>query len=83
MKLAIKMSEELVEFGVPGLHFYTLNLETSVLRIIEGMQLFDDWKAQRELPWKPTLNQDKDRSTNEMVRPIFWANRPTSYIKRT
>ena len=79
--LAVQMCNTLLESGViMGLHFYTLNLETSVLRIIDRMQLFDDWTATRELPWRTVMDpQRKD----ENVRPIFWANRPASYIKRT
>ncbi len=83
VKLAVQMSQDLLDFGVKGLHFYTLNLETAVLRIVEQMGLYDDWISQRSLPWRPTLNKENNRSADELVRPIFWANRPTSYIKRT
>merc|ERR1719163_658616 len=34
-ELGIEMCQELLASGVPGLHFYTLNLEGSVMRIID------------------------------------------------
>lgn len=37
--------------------------------------------ASRTLPWRPST-MDK-RSKNEHVRPINWANRPKSYVRRT
>merc|ERR1719236_249026 len=80
VQLCIEQCKELLASGTPGLHFYTLNLETSVCRIVEAMGLVDDSKANRLLPWRPspgTIRKGED------VRPIFWANRPGSYLKRT
>jgi len=78
--LAVDMCKELLAKGVPGLHFYTLNLESSVLRIIEGLKIRAENVAQRKMPWTPSVCKDRK---DEAVRPIFWANRPHSYIKRT
>eukprot|EP00397_Hematodinium_sp_SG-2012_P006475 GEMP01006506.1.p1 GENE.GEMP01006506.1~~GEMP01006506.1.p1 ORF type:complete len:612 (+),score=116.26 GEMP01006506.1:58-1893(+) len=80
VEYGIKMCRELLQNGVSGLHFYTLNLETSVCRILEGLQLVEDWHSSRELPWRPMKHKHR---TSESVRPIFWANRPSSYVKRT
>merc|ERR1719158_2170580 len=80
VEYGIKMCRELLENGVPGLHFYTLNLETTVCRILEGLQLVTDWHATRELPWLRMKHKDR---TQESVRPIFWGNRPSSYVQRT
>merc|ERR1719162_2363994 len=80
VELAIKQCKELVAKGTPGLHFYTLNLETSVMRIVQGLGLVSDWTATRNLPWKQSADQQRK---GEEVRPIFWANRPGSYIRRT
>ena len=69
------MCQELLsskDIKVRGLHFYTLNLETSVLRIVEELQLVDDWVSIRELPWRPPTDQARKE---ERVRPIFWALR--------
>ncbi len=51
MKLAIQMCKRLVEIGVPALHFYTLNLEKSVARTLEGLNLIEE-NIQRPLPWQ-------------------------------
>merc|ERR1719160_93807 len=80
VQLCIEQCKELLDKGTPGLHFYTLNLETSVCRIIEGLGIRPEWTASRPLPWRP---HPGDVRKNEDVRPIFWANRPGSYVKRT
>merc|ERR1719191_1948100 len=80
VQLCIEQCKELLEKGTPGLHFYTLNLETSVCRIIEGLGIRPEWTASRPLPWRP---HPGDVRKGEDVRPIFWANRPGSYVKRT
>ena len=69
-----------MKHGTPGLHFYTLNLESSVMQIVKGLGLNPDWTASREMPWKQSA--DKKRKAED-VRPIFWANRPGSYVRRT
>merc|ERR1719171_3213668 len=80
VQICIEQCQDLLANGVPGLHFYTLNLETSVIRIIEGLGIRPEWTASRELPWRP---HPGDVRKGEDVRPIFWANRPGSYVKRT
>jgi len=80
VKIGIDQCKELIEKGTPGLHFYTLNLESSVMRIVQGLGLVPDWTATRSLPWKQSA--DKTRKAED-VRPIFWANRPGSYVRRT
>merc|ERR1719326_2047999 len=80
VELGIEMCKELLQNGVPGLHFYTLNLESSVLRILDGLKIREEHKAKRPMPWKQAVTDDRSKET---VRPIFWANRPASYIKRT
>jgi len=80
VKIAIDQCKELMDKGTPGLHFYTLNLESSVMRIVKGLGLVPDWTATRDLPWKQSADQKRK---TEDVRPIFWANRPGSYVRRT
>lgn len=65
---------------VPGLHFYTLNLEKTVVSILENLDLVPRFESIRSLPWRPAT---VDRRRGEDVRPIFWANRPKSYLLRT
>jgi len=50
------------------------------MRIVQGLGLVPDYTATRSLPWKQS--EDKTRK-KEDVRPIFWANRPGSYVRRT
>jgi methylenetetrahydrofolate reductase (NADPH) len=79
IRLGIQMCKYLMSNGIRGLHFYTLNLEKSVVQILEGLELMPD-SVPSPLPWKATANA---RRQNESVRPIFWAHRPHSYVART
>eukprot|EP01091_Cochliopodium_minus_P011384 TRINITY_DN3202_c0_g1_i1.p1 TRINITY_DN3202_c0_g1~~TRINITY_DN3202_c0_g1_i1.p1 ORF type:complete len:594 (-),score=196.68 TRINITY_DN3202_c0_g1_i1:158-1939(-) len=80
VQLAIEMSEKLIKGGIFGLHFYTLNLETSCRKILQGLKLLTNPapSLQKIMPWKnaPGRNQ-------EQIRPVFWSNRPSAYIHRT
>lgn len=76
VKLGIEMCRTLLDAGVTGLHFYTLNLEKSVLQILEGLKLVDP-EVRRPLPWRAAPSRKED------VRPIFWSHRPKSYMQRT
>jgi len=78
VKLGIEMCKTLLESGVSGVHFYTLNLEKSVLEILEGLELIEK-DARRPLPWEFW----QTKRANEDVRPIFWSHRPKSYVTRT
>ena len=78
---ATSMCEKLIAEGVPGLHFYTLNLEHSVSGILELLGLTSTQRSARELPWRQSTVGD--RKTTEDVRPIYWSNRPVSYLTRT
>lgn len=81
IELGIKMCRRLLAAGIPGVHFYTLNLEKSVSKILGGLGLANlPTKGKRNLPWKQSC---ATRRKNEDVRPIFWANRPYSYLSRT
>jgi methylenetetrahydrofolate reductase (NADPH) len=77
--LAAKMCRRLLDAGVPGLHFYTLNLEKSVTNILEILG-FVSSRRTTSLPW---MQSSIRRREKEDVRPIFWANRPRSYLDRT
>jgi methylenetetrahydrofolate reductase (NADPH) len=92
---AAKMCKELLDAGVKGLHFYTLNLDQSVRQILLQLGLITDAQLRRELPWagartgsSNSLKSSSNSKSNpnlksEAVRPIFWANRPKSFISRT
>jgi methylenetetrahydrofolate reductase (NADPH) len=74
----IDMCRTLVANGIYGLHFYTLNQETSVTRILLGLGLIKEEDKVKPLPWTGARSGGK-----EDVRPIFWANRPKTYMHRT
>ena len=76
-----KMCEKLIDEGAPGLHFYTLNLEYSVSEILSSIGLVSKSESDRELPWRQST--EGLRKSSEDVRPIFWSNRPVSYLTRT
>ncbi|CAL8464700.1 g4235 [Coccomyxa elongata] len=80
IQLGTDMCRRLLEFGTPGLHMYTLNLESAAVAILENLGLINKSQITRPLPWRPAATSK--RST-EQVRPIFWSNRPRAYIKRT
>jgi 5,10-methylenetetrahydrofolate reductase len=92
--------------GMDGVHFYTLNLERSVTRILMAMNAVSTLSGsdgndaikenvnlqqispslapmashRRQYPWRPSAMERREK---EDVRPINWANRPTSYVLRT
>jgi len=82
VKLCMEMCRELLANGVECLHFYTMNLERSVTLILEGLGLLDTNGTYRRLPWRSTPALTTHRG-KEDVRPIFWKNRPKSYLQRT
>lgn len=78
---AIRMCRELLQSDeVPGIHFYTLNREIATKEILKALGLWQHYNVHRSLPWKQSAHSKRVR---EDVRPIFWATRPKSYIKRT
>lgn len=80
IKLCIDMCKKLLDGGCPFLHFYTLNLEQSVTNILAGLEIISKDQVYRSLPWAPSKQSNRCK---EDVRPIFWRNRPHSYILRT
>lgn len=52
---------------VPGLHFYTLNLEKVVMSIIDGLDMIPANRSIRSLPWRPST-MDKRRCVR-----MWWA----------
>lgn len=80
-RLGIDMCRRILKSGLcPGIHFYTLNLENSVIGIIDKLNISPQTESIRSLPWRPAT---VEKRRNEDVRPIFWANRPKSYLNRT
>jgi methylenetetrahydrofolate reductase (NADPH) len=116
IKVCADICKKLHSSGVPGFHFYTLNLERSVLGVLKELGVDDASSAARRyehninsllldprlvynesllsssslsnvytgrhLPWRGSRTTQGGTKTED-VRPINWANRPKSYIKRT
>lgn len=74
------LCRELLDGGAPGIHFYTLNLESAVTSLLHDLHLVPGTVV-RDRPWRRSAHAR--RSAEEDVRPIFWANRPHSYLART
>ena len=77
VEIWVEMCEELIKKGVKFLHLYTVNLEKSTVDVIKNLGIM--WKG-KSLPWKKRSFKDREE---ESVRPIFWANKPKSYIAKT
>ena len=41
VQMLVKQCQELIENGFRFIHFYTMNLESSVINIIKGLQILD------------------------------------------
>lgn len=79
VQFCIRQCQDIIDHGGRFLHFYTMNLETSVIEAIKGLGIV---KNQKGLPFTSCTQVNKGRQKEE-VRPIFWANRPQSYLCRT
>jgi len=82
VRLCVQLCDTLRErCFIKGFHFYTLNLEKSVMAVLAAMGVQESVASRRAFPWRGSRANLKGMS--EDVRPINWANRPKSYIKRT
>ena len=77
VEFGVKQSKELIDAGCRFLHYYTMNLEASVIKIIKGLGILNQ---KRKLPFVKGSSTERKQ---EDVRPIFWANKPSSYLKKT
>ena len=69
MKLALAEVLRLFQSGNLGFFaVHTADPVSSLLQIV------------RNLPWRTPTN---GKRVGESVRPVFWANRPAAYVKRT
>jgi len=79
--LGTEMCKKLLACGTPGVHMYTLNMDTAAVSILKNLGLISEHTIPRALPWRPSANIK--RGPSEGVRPIFWSNRRHSYLART
>jgi len=81
IEYCFEMCNLMLKEGIPGLHFYTLNLENAVTDVLVKLKLSEDSRVHKAYPWRQaTLD---GRQQTEQVRPIYWSNRPESYLART
>ncbi|KAK4482591.1 hypothetical protein RD792_009755 [Penstemon davidsonii] len=78
--LGTEMCKKIMASGIRTLHLYTLNMDKTALAILANLGLIEESRISRSLPWRRPANVHR---VKEDVRPIFWANRPKSYISRT
>lgn len=77
----VALMKDLMAAGVNVLHLHTLNLEAVIRSVLQDVGLCGPGAgARRKLPWRPS--GDAARRAED-VRPIYWANRPASYLQRT
>ena len=74
VQYGVTQTNDLIKKGFRFIHYYTMNLESSVLKILDGN---DTLNNQRHLPFRKMTSSDR---MNEQIRPIFWANTPKSYV---
>ncbi|XP_041995681.1 methylenetetrahydrofolate reductase 2-like [Salvia splendens] len=80
VQLETDMCRKILASGTRAIHLYTLNMEKSALAILTNLGLVEESKFPRSLAWRRPTNVFRAK---ESVRPIFWANRPKSYIGRS
>lgn len=51
MKFAIEMCRTILDAGIYGLHFYTLNQEATTKKILIGLGLVKSDELKNPLPW--------------------------------
>jgi len=56
VEVGINQSRDLLNRGCRFIHFYTMNLEASVIKIIKGLGILN---KQRDLPFKPVADASK------------------------
>jgi methylenetetrahydrofolate reductase (NADPH) len=65
--LGTEMCSTLVTNGTPGLHFYTLNLERSVLCILERGGYSSGAALRRQYPWRASTEAKRAGNTGAIV----------------
>lgn len=71
----VDQTRELISNGFKFIHYYTMNLEASVLKVIHENGTIDKHKS---MP-----STQRNVRPDEAVRPIFWAQNQKSYVSKT
>jgi len=75
----VEMCQKIIDNGIHGIHFYTMNLEKSVNETLKKIDFKVSPRA-KDFPWKKYNNPKRNQ---ENVRPIFWKNNYKSYLSKT
>ena len=75
VKQSIDQTQDLIKNGFKFIHYYTMNLETAVLKVINGNGTLN---TNRALP-----RQLSNPRADETTRPIFWNHNQKSYVAKT
>jgi methylenetetrahydrofolate reductase (NADPH) len=88
----VHLIKQLLRGGVRGIYIYSMNLESPVVRIVEGTGLtgrtrllheFGGVNGASSTPAESIPTHWRRSRSDEEVRPIFWAGRTNSYLART
>eukprot|EP00301_Raphidiophrys_heterophryoidea_P022742 c6830_g1_i1.p1 GENE.c6830_g1_i1~~c6830_g1_i1.p1 ORF type:complete len:592 (+),score=156.24 c6830_g1_i1:30-1778(+) len=78
LRYVADMCRQILDKGVcSGIHVYTMNNVEPIKNLLDEVGLLTNRTV---LPWKRAVLPLRQR---EDVRPIFWSNRPKSYLVRT
>lgn len=61
VQLAVRMCRRMLDEGVKGLHFYTLNLEKSVRLILSELGVNEMIAARRQFPWRTSAIHNRQK----------------------
>ncbi len=75
VRQCIEQTKDLIKHGFNFIHYYTMNLETAVLKVINGNGTLN---VKTTLP--RTLSNTR---ADETTRPIFWNHNQKSYVAKT
>ena len=77
VEYGVQQTQDLIARGHRFIHYYTMNLESSIIKILTGNGTLD---KQRQHVFKKMTSQER---IQEEVRPIFWSIKPKSYVSQT
>eukprot|EP01138_Halocafeteria_seosinensis_P016498 gb/GECG01016829.1/.p1 GENE.gb/GECG01016829.1/~~gb/GECG01016829.1/.p1 ORF type:complete len:1242 (+),score=202.80 gb/GECG01016829.1/:1-3726(+) len=82
IRLGTDLCRRLLDHGYYAIHFYTMNLNEAVSRILENLDMIPK-PHERPMPWMMGPGDASSKRPQEEVRPIFWVKRAASYLSRT
>ena len=77
VEYGVEQTTDLITRGFRFIHYYTMNLEAAVTKILTRNGTLEKG---RSLPFRKMTGSER---VAEEVRPIFWANKPKSYVAQT